>query len=188
MIGHSLRGYDRDEVDRLLAEIADSFAAVWNERTRLYEDVLQLRKQLAELREETERAVADRGALVSKLEHAQANARDLSAAMEQLEPSEEEQRSASERTQLRDLVEKLQNERDRLQEDLRRVDSATAEERSSREKLVQFLMEALKQVEMAGPGGSKARSEPGEKRGPQDGAPGEKQTSPGSAPKDANAA
>ena len=176
-----------------MAEIAESFKAVWHERTRLYQDVQRLQEQLADLQNKTERARADHDDLLSKLEHSQANVRELTAAMEQLEPAQDAhgegaQLSAAERGQLGQLLEKLQEERDRLVEELRRVDAATAEERSSRDKLVRFLMEALKQVELASQTGSKAVAPHGEQNGGQGGASGEGRPPSDPASRDANTA
>src|ERR1700690_236516 len=78
-IGRSLHGYDRNEVDRLLTEIADSFEAVWHRRTTLSTDVQQLQEQLRRQeialadrqRAQAERNETDRAALLAELAHAQ---------------------------------------------------------------------------------------------------------------------
>jgi chromosome segregation ATPase len=171
VISRSVRGYDRAEVDRLLADIADSFEAVWHERTRLYQDVLRLQEQLRReqaaittVRSEVERARADRSALLAELEQAQADVRQLRAAMEQLEPGdlEAERRLAAERAQLREATDELRKERDRLLDEVRRMDAATAEERNMRERLVDFLLDGLKRVERVPLNGSEATVERGE--------------------------
>jgi chromosome segregation ATPase len=188
-----VRGYDRAEVDRLLADIADSFEAVWHERTRLYQDVLRLQEQLKReqaaittVRSEVERARADRSALLAELEQAQADVRQLRAAMEQLEPGdlEAERRLAAERAQLREATDELRKERDRLLDEVRRMDAATAEERNMRERLVDFLLDGLKRVERVPLNGSEATVERGElpfqdgagPRSPSDSAPEDEST------------
>jgi DivIVA domain-containing protein len=151
-----VRGYAPDEVDRLLAEIADSFEAVWHERTSLYEEVVQLREQLrqeeaaiAELRDEGERTKVDRDALLAQLELRQAEVRELRAAVKQVEHpprdhTEEEYGSSAEGAQLRSVTEELRKERDRVLDEIRRGGAAAADERK---KLLEFLLDALKQVE-----------------------------------------
>src|SRR5579862_6398458 len=121
-IGRSLHGYDRNEVDRLLAEIADSFEAVWHQRTTLYADVQQLQEQLRRQeiahsdrqREDAERNNADRATLLAELEHAQTELQELRAAGEQLdaeqsERDQDEERSAAELTRLQAEAERLRN-------------------------------------------------------------------------------
>src|SRR4051812_35833246 len=46
-----VRGYDRDGVDRLLSEIADSFEAVWRERADLSDKVERLEEEIVRYRE-----------------------------------------------------------------------------------------------------------------------------------------
>ena len=167
-ITRSLRGYDRAEVDRLLAEIADSFEAVWHERTRLYEEVRREQAVGAQLRDEAERARADRDARVAELSRAQANIRELQAAMEELEPAYGQ--------------EELRKERDKLLDEVRRMGAATVEERRMRQKLVDFLLDGLKRVERAQANGSTA--DLGEPQGRQNGALDEGQPSFGSAADD----
>ena len=144
-----MRGYDRRAVDRLLAEIADSFEAVWHERTRLYEDVLRLQEQLRgeqpaimKLRDDAERTR-------SELKDAQANVRELRAAIDQREPTpgnrgQDERLTSAEPTRLNDAAEELRKERDQLREEVRRLAAVAAEERK---KLVEFLLDAQKQIE-----------------------------------------
>jgi DivIVA domain-containing protein len=163
-IGRSLHGYDRNEVDRLLAEIADSFEAVWHQRTTLYADVEQLQAQLKRQetaladrqREQSERNETDRAALLAQLEHTQTELRELHAAREQLnteqrERDQEQERSAAELTRLQTEAERLRNERDRLLEETRRWTTAIKEER---QKLSDFLLNALNQVEQLTPNGT----------------------------------
>ena len=49
-IGKSLFGYDREAVEQLLIEVADSFEEVWRERGELEDRVELLEKQTEELR------------------------------------------------------------------------------------------------------------------------------------------
>jgi cell division septum initiation protein DivIVA len=163
-IGRSVHGYDRKEVDRLLAEIADSFEAVWHQRTTLYADVQQLQEQLKRQeiahgdrqRADAERNERDRAALLAELEHAQTELQELRAAGEQLdaeqdERHEEQERSAAELTRLQADAERLRNERDRLLEETRRWTTVISEERT---KLSEFLLNALDQVEQVSTNGT----------------------------------
>src|SRR5579862_5380183 len=156
-IGRSLHGYDRNEVDRLLTEIADSFETVWHQRTTLYADVEQLQDQLRRQeialtdrqREQAERNETDRAALLAELEQTQTELRELHAAREQLdadqsERDQEQERSAAELTRLQSEAERLRNERDRLLEETRRWTTVINDERK---KLSDFLLNALNQVE-----------------------------------------
>ena len=141
------RGYDRAEVDRLLAEIAESFEAVWHERTQFYEELRRDRAELTRLRDQTARADSDRDALIDELERARASIRELQAAMEQLEPArDEEGRLVS--------AEELRNERDRLLEEVQRMSAATVQERETRQRMIDFLLDGLKRVERTRGNGS----------------------------------
>ena len=50
-LGRSLRGYRRETVDRLLADVADSFEGVWRERADLADRVEQLELDLVRHKE-----------------------------------------------------------------------------------------------------------------------------------------
>lgn len=50
-LGHSLRGYKRELVDRLLTDVADSFEDVWRERADLADKVEQLELDLVRHKE-----------------------------------------------------------------------------------------------------------------------------------------
>ena len=153
------RGYDRAEVDRLLAEIAESFEAVWHERTQFYEELRRDRAELTRLRDQTARADSDRDALIDELEQARASVRELQAVMEQLEPARDAEGHLV-------STDDLRKERDRLLEEVRRMGVATAEERDTRERIIDFLLDGLKRVERTQANGS--RTEPEERRAGQD--------------------
>lgn len=163
-IGRSLHGYDRNEVDGLLAEIADSFEAVWHQRTTLYADVRQLQEQLRRQeialadrqREHAQRSETDRAALLAELEQTQTELRELRAAGEQLDAEQsqrhpEQERSAAELTRLQAEAERLRNERDRLLEETRRWTTVINEERK---KLSDYLLNTLNQIEHVSTNGS----------------------------------
>jgi hypothetical protein len=106
-----------------MAEIADSFESVWHGRTRLYEEVQQLREQLRQRDE----AIAE---LREQLRLRQAQP-DSAAA-----PEQEDQ------------------------------DNARAAHVEERQKLIDFLLDALKQVEQVPTNGSGAMAETsGDSRG-----------------------
>jgi cell division initiation protein len=50
-LGRSLFGFKRDETERLLEEVADSFEAVWRDRGELTDKLDELEKRLAEFKE-----------------------------------------------------------------------------------------------------------------------------------------
>ena len=50
-LGRRLRGYDREETDRLLTEVADSFEGVWRERADLADRLERLEEDLLRYRE-----------------------------------------------------------------------------------------------------------------------------------------
>jgi hypothetical protein len=135
-----------------LAEFADSFESVWHARTRLYEEVLGLRDRLkqeekivSELRAESERAAADRAALLTELERARASLEGRSPVL----PMPPQTGS----------VESFLQDRDRLLDEVTRRDVDTPEER---QKLLEFLLDALKRVEQVPSDGQDAVTEPAE--------------------------
>jgi DivIVA domain-containing protein len=175
-ISRSVGGYDRGDVDRLLAEIADSFETVWHERTRLFEDVRQLQEQLrqreaavAKLHDEAKRAETDRQALLAELERAHADVRELCAAMEQLEPPQSHRDEAGEQpsaelSRLRGAVEELRTERDRLLGEVQRLGAVSADERKMRKDFSDFLRNALTEVERVSSNGQEPPGPPSEAR------------------------
>ena len=163
-LSRSVHGYDRNEVDGALADIADSFEAVWHQRTTLYADVRQLQEQLRrqelahgnQQRDALERAGAERTAMLAELKQAQVQLRELQAAGERFDAEqdqrrEEEERAAAELARLQSEAERLQSERDRLLEEAKRWTAVMAEERR---KLSDFLLKALDQVERVSPNGA----------------------------------
>lgn len=163
-LSRSVHGYDRDEVDEALAEIADSFEAVWHQRTTLYADVRQLQEELRQQelahgnhqQDELERARVERTAMLAELKRAQVQLRELQAAGERFDAEqdqrrEEEEHAAAELARLEGEAERLRSERDRLLQEAKRWTAVIAEERR---KLSDFLLKALDQVERVSPNGS----------------------------------
>ena len=64
-------GYDRAQVDRLLEELREAYTAAWNERTRLHDQLLELRAELTTRSATIEELTAE----VARLELAQASLR-----------------------------------------------------------------------------------------------------------------
>lgn len=138
-----LRGYDRRQTQRLLAEIAESYESVWHQRSELYEEVKRLEAEvqdadgrdrlqneeakdlherltsreaaLANLREKAERLEADRGPLLAEVEQARTELGDLQMQIERLEG----ERSAGLREEQRSQAElvTLREEIERIQAD-----------------------------------------------------------------------
>lgn len=129
------RGYASDDVDRVLAEVADSFETVWHDRTRLYEEVVKLRETLRA----NEAAAA---ALRAELEQVKAEHEQVLAGLERYRsaqtPSEE-----------------LPPHQDRLLDELRGGRAADAEQR---QQLLEFLLDALREIGPS-PNGSAAFQE-----------------------------
>ena len=132
------RGYAPDEVDRVLADVADSFEAVWNDRTRLYEEVLKLREQL---RDNGDAAAA----LHAQIERIETEREKVVAELAEYHSSEQTQSE-------------VQQERDRLLEEIRGGRAASAEQRKG---LLEFLLDALRQVGPLPGNGSHASAETG---------------------------
>lgn len=109
-IGRSLRGYDRGTVDRLLAEIADSFEDVWRSRADLADRVEQLEDELAKHRE-TEGLL--RQTLVSAERAAQEQVGQASRRAETI--------LAEAHAEARTVTRKATGERERLEAEVRRV-------------------------------------------------------------------
>lgn len=84
-ISRRVGGYDCQETDRLLAEIAESFESVWHQRSDLYEEVkrLQAEVQDADRRQQLQNAeTADLRELLKHQEAAIANLREEAERME----------------------------------------------------------------------------------------------------------
>jgi hypothetical protein len=111
-------------VDRVLADIADSFEAVWHDRTRLYEEVQRLRGVLRENEAAAELLRADAERLEADHERALAELAEYRSSG-QVEPDE------------------VRQERDQLLEEIRGGRAASAEQRK---ELLEFLLDALRDV------------------------------------------
>ena len=147
-----VRGYDRRETEQLLEDIAQSFEAVWRQRSELYEDVKRLRAEvqaadlarevqdaeltdlherlkhkdaaITSLGDEAKRQAADRQALLAESERAQGELAHLRGEIEDEHSRHvrQEQRWQAELAQLREQVERLRAERGRLIEESRQSD------------------------------------------------------------------
>lgn len=111
-LGRSLRGYTRTTVDRLLAEIADSFEDVWRERADLADRVEQLDADLAKHRE-TEELL--RATLVS--------AERSSQELKEQARRQADTILAEAHAEARTVTRKATGERERLEAEVRRVKS-----------------------------------------------------------------
>jgi cell division initiation protein len=128
-----LRGYDRDAVDELLAQIAASFEDVWRERADLHDRVEQLEGELARAREMEELL---RNTLVS----AERAAEELRGqARREAELTAEEARATA-----REIVTTAEHERERVRAETRRLRSLESEMRAGYRA---FLIDALDRLE-----------------------------------------
>jgi cell division initiation protein len=127
------RGYDREEVDKLLEHVASSYEQVWLERDELRSRIDKLEGELATFRD-TERYLRD------TLVTAQRTADDLRSGAER-----DAERLKSEA--LADLG-RAKSEAERELEDLRgEIAHARSLERKLRSNLRAFLEQALRQLE-----------------------------------------
>lgn len=182
-----MRGYECGDVDRLLAEIADSYAAVWNERTTLYGQVLELRAQstageatIAMLRDEVERAKAECDTLLVQLEHAEALLGKSPAAVEPHDPGPGDRRGAEEATSFAEQIyrrtqaDRPPEEPDPLYEDVLRPRAIAPGERDEpRKTLREMMVDALRESglgrsERASSNGSEGARRTGALFDPQD--------------------
>jgi cell division initiation protein len=111
-IGRALFGYKRDETERLLEEIADSFEDVWRDRGELADQVEDLEKQIGEYKQRehllTQTLVA--------AERSAAEARDAAR-------REAELIVAEAHGEARSVLRGAQSERERLVMEARRVET-----------------------------------------------------------------
>jgi chromosome segregation ATPase len=115
-IKRRVRGYDRRETERLLADIAQSFEKVWHERTDLYEEANRLRAQIQEADRGRERQDAETKDLRERLKHTEAESANLREEAKRLRSAREvlvaeSERAEAEMTHLRQKVERLEDER-----------------------------------------------------------------------------
>jgi cell division initiation protein len=111
-LGRSLLGFNREETERLLTEVADSFEDVWRERGELTDRVEELEKGLAELRQ---REALLASTLVSA-EKAAAEAKDAAKRQAELIVAEAHGESRS-------ILRAAQSERERLFGESRRIEA-----------------------------------------------------------------
>jgi septal ring factor EnvC (AmiA/AmiB activator) len=134
-------------VDRVLADVADSFEEVWHDRTRLYEEVLRLRQALGD-----KEAAAD--ALRADIDRINT---DHERALAQLAEYRSSEQSASDEER---------REGNRLLEEIRGGRTAGAEQRK---ELLEFLLDALREI---GPPPSNGAATPARGDDPQPHEPG----------------
>lgn len=108
--GRGLFGYDRGAVDRLLAEIADSFEDVWRERADMADRVEHLDSELKRHKE-----------LESLLRTTLVSAERSASEMKEQARREADQIVSEAHAEARAVTRRAAAERERLQGDLRRV-------------------------------------------------------------------
>jgi cell division initiation protein len=111
-LGRSLLGFSREETERLLGDVADSFEEVWRERGELSDRVEDLEKRLEEVRQ---REALLASTLVSA-EKAAAEAKDAAK-------REAELIVAEAHGEARSIMRAAQSERERLFGEARRVEA-----------------------------------------------------------------
>jgi cell division initiation protein len=111
-IGRSVLGYNRDEANRVLEDVADSFEDVWRDRGELTDKLEEIEKQLAE-HKQRETLLAN--TLIS--------AERAASEAKQLAKREAEVIVAEAHQEARSIVRTAQTERERLFAEARRVES-----------------------------------------------------------------
>lgn len=111
-VGRALRGYNRTTVDRLFAEIADSFEDVWRERADFADRIEQLAGELVQHRE-TEELL--RTTLVS--------AERASQELKEQARRQADTVLAEAQAEARAITRRATSERERLEAEVRRVKS-----------------------------------------------------------------
>jgi cell division initiation protein len=111
-LGKSLFGYRKDEAEKLLEEVADSFEEVWRERGELADKLEDIEKVLAEVKQREQLLTS---ALVSA-ERAAADAREQAKRAAEVIVAEAHQEARS-------ITRTAQGERERLFADVRRVET-----------------------------------------------------------------
>jgi cell division initiation protein len=128
-----MRGYSRDDVERLLQDVVESYEQVWRERDELRSRVEQLEKELAPLRD------AERHMSESLLNAERAGAEVRERAKEQAEELLQQAREQSKETQRA-----AKRRRDQLNAEIRRLQLV---ERELQASLRAFLLAGLELVE-----------------------------------------
>jgi cell division initiation protein len=111
-IGRSVFGYNRDEANRVLEDVADSFEDVWRDRGELTDKLEEIEKQLAE-HKQRETLLAN--TLIS--------AERAASEAKQLAKREAEVIVAEAHQEARSIVRTAQTERERLFTEARRVEA-----------------------------------------------------------------
>jgi cell division initiation protein len=111
-VGRALFGYKRDETDRILEDVADSFEEVWRDRGELTDKLEEVEKQLAEFKQ---RETLLANTLISA-ERAASEAKDLAKREAEVIVAEAHQEARS-------IVRGAQSERERLFAESRRVET-----------------------------------------------------------------
>lgn len=109
-LGRSFRGYRRENVDRLLTDVADSFEDVWRERGDLTDKVEQLELDLARHKELE-------GLLRTTLVSAESSAQQL----REHARKEAESIVAEAHAEARAVARRATSEKERLESELRRI-------------------------------------------------------------------
>lgn len=115
-IKRRFRGYDRRATEQLLAEITESFEAVWHQRTRLHDQVKRLQAEAEEADRRRQRQEAKVADLQERLQHKDEAFADVRKAAAQLEAGRgtllaESERAQAEVAHLRATIERLEEER-----------------------------------------------------------------------------
>ena len=111
-VGRALLGYKRDETDRILDDVADSFEEVWRDRGELTDKLEEVEKQLAEFKQ---RETLLANTLISA-ERAASEAKELAKREAEVIVAEAHQEARS-------IVRTAQSERERLFAESRRVET-----------------------------------------------------------------
>jgi cell division initiation protein len=111
-VGRSFLGYKRDETDRILEDVADSFEEVWRDRGELTDKLEEIEKELAEFKQ---RETLLANTLISA-ERAASEAKALAKREAEVIVAEAHQESRS-------IIRTAQTERERLFAEARRVET-----------------------------------------------------------------
>ena len=111
-VGRSLLGYKRDETDRILEDVADSFEEVWRDRGELTDKLEEIEKELAEFKQ---RETLLANTLISA-ERAASEAKALAKREAEVIVAEAHQEGRS-------IIRTAQTERERLFAESRRVET-----------------------------------------------------------------
>jgi DivIVA domain-containing protein len=157
-IKRRMRGYDRRETDRLLADIAQSFEGVWHQRTRLHEEVNRLQADLDEATRLRRLKEAEATDLNKRLRDTEAELANVGNKANRLESDREAVLAESDRAQaeladLRVEIARLEDERSRslrheqpLREELAQLREEAARMRADRGRLLEELRQGRQEL------------------------------------------